>query len=674
MKYNAPIISASIKRKVRQRDLLSARNIFDAPPHLINAMKEAEKEGALFAQSRKDTARELVHGYGTAFSRHFIPRLPFIVREDVEYQIAKRLKRKNASRSNMERFINATVKHALKFAPMIEEKFPFVDERCVKTSQQPLERTNPNQKPLLTSEAVEPISFDHHALMSDTLVETMARQLSTQFMMVIQETTINEEGERGYLEALITVYRSISEIMQSFCIRPPSIKKKHTNLAHAERELEIAIRRCLDEAYLVRKLVFLRNQYIEYAQISLGRVGKKKGQKAYVSTRSFSRWKRKQIESKQWVETMAVYDPETGFTFDLADVIKRTTANQENRRIELIVRTRGDEERAIDLGYEGVFITWTLPSQYHRNSSKWNGCTVKEAHENLMRQWRLARAWFKKLDIDWFGLRVAEPHRDGTPHAHMFLYVHPSKKADLIDICRSIACSEDSEELRTPKARKARFHAEICDPSKGTATGYIIKYISKNINGAHMPEAEAEHNAERVNAWASTHRIKQFSQSGAKSVGIWRQLRRATKAQTAHDQTLECLRDACDRSRWKEFCSIAGEEKLAYELKQNKYGETVKRVIGIEWLGQVIETCATQYALVTKKVAKQLQEARSASPWSTENKCNHDITNLETALMAVTGWSIKGVQCLIKPLLMGATVPIDKHASLRLRNGRLIQA
>nr|AKN37776.1 Replication gene A protein [Vibrio sp. FF_482] len=40
--------------------------------------------------------------------------------------------------------------------------------------------------------------------------------------------------------------------------------------------------------------------------------------------------------------------------------------------------------------------------------------------------------------------------------------------------------------------------------------------------------------------------------------------------------------------------------------------------------------------------------------------------------MDVTGWSVKGVQCLLKPLSLGATVPVDKYTSLRLRNGRLM--
>ncbi|MGR5392252.1 replication endonuclease, partial [Vibrio crassostreae] len=88
-------------------------------------------------------------------------------------------------------------------------------------------------------------------------------------------------------------------------------------------------------------------------------------------------------ESEAFMKSMVVINHDTLQEFNLDEVASRTTANPENRYIELVVRSRGDEERAIDMGFEGVFITWTLPSQYHRNSPKWNGCTVKEAHQNL---------------------------------------------------------------------------------------------------------------------------------------------------------------------------------------------------------------------------------------------------------------------------------------------------
>ncbi|CAK1799389.1 putative phage replication initiation protein (Alteromonas phage PM2) [Vibrio crassostreae] len=607
----------------------------------------------------------------TLFAREFMPRLPRIVQDDVRFQVSRRKRRTNATPENIDRFTNDSVKHALKCSPFIEDKYTFVDER-----------SNAPERQRLHSGARSSVELNHSVLMCDEALEHLATNLTEMFTRLIQMIEI-EESESGYLDALEKVFYGIREDMKRFYIKAPQIKKKHETREDAERELERAIRRCLDVNYLVRKFKFLRTQYIEYSQIALSRVGGNKGQRKYVSSRSYARWEKKQIEAEQFVNSMSVINDETGQAFDLSEVVKRTTANPENRRIELVVRSRGDEERAIDLGYEGVFVNWTLPSKYHRNSDKWNGCTPKEAHEVMMAKWRCARAWFKKpkIDIQWFGLRVAEPHKDGTPHAHMFLYVHPAQKQDLIDIIEGIAIDEDKSELiingkldKTP-----RITIKDCDPSQGTATGYIIKYISKNINGAHMPEGDAKQAALSATAWARIHRIKQFSQSGAPSVGLWRQLRRASPLDTAFDEELEALRDHADNSRWKGFCELGFKAKLAYEEKFNQYGDAVKRVIGINWLGKVIATCSEQFSLVkTKDVKRRALDLKKggALPWSTENKCNQPeeipISPLEQALIDVTGWSVKGIQCLLKPLSVGATVPIDKHLSLRLRNGRLI--
>ncbi|WP_192891083.1 replication endonuclease [Vibrio bathopelagicus] len=604
------------------------------------------------------------------FAREFLPRLPRIVQDDVRFQVSRRKRRTNATQQNIDRFTNDSVKHALKYSPFIEDKYTFVDER-----------SNAPERQRLHSSARSSIELNHRVLMCDEALEHLATNLTEMFTRLIQMTEI-EEGESSYVDALEKVFYGIREDMKRFYIKAPQIKKKHETIEDAERELERAIRRCLDVSYLVRKFKFLRTQYIEYSQIALSRVGGNKGQRKYVSSRSYARWEKKQIEAEQFVNSMSVLNDDTGQAFDLSEVVKRTTANPENRRIELVVRSRGDEERAIELGYEGVFVNWTLPSKYHRNSSKWNGCTPKEAHEVMMAKWRCARAWFKKpkIDIQWFGLRVAEPHKDGTPHAHMFLYVHPRQKQDLIDIIEGIAIDEDKSELiingkldKTP-----RITIKDCDPSQGTATGYIIKYISKNINGAHMPEGDAKQTALSATAWARIHRIKQFSQSGSPSVGLWRQLRRANPTETAFDEELEQLRDHADNSRWKGFCELGFKAKLAYEDKFNQYGDTVKRVIGINWLGKVIATCSEQFSLVkTKDVKRRALDLKKggALPWSTENKCNQKdkipISPLEQALMDVTGWSVKGVQCLLRPLSLGATVPIDKHMSLKLRNGRL---
>jgi hypothetical protein len=217
-------------------------------------------------------------------------------------------------------------------------------------------------------------------------------------------------------------------------------------------------------------------------------------------------------------------------------------------------------------------------------------------------------------------------------------------------------------------------------PNQGGTTAYIAKYISKNINGKHMPETEAEKGAYLARAWASTHRIKQFQGFGNPSVGLWRSLRKIDEKDTAFDVDLEELRQAADTSKWKRFCQLAHEAKTEYEEGINKYGQKTYSPIGFLWRNIFVKTKSAVYSIVkTKDVPRlvlDLKKKRSFASWSTGNNCNSPqespISTLEKALMDMTSWSIKGVQCLIKPLQKGAKVPIDRFMTINLKNNRLI--
>ncbi|EKA6056054.1 replication endonuclease [Vibrio parahaemolyticus] len=582
----------------------------------------------------------------SAFTRRFFPRLPKVVRTDIKRKIVHRKKRKNPTRDNMIKAAEDAVKFGLKHAHFIEDKFPFVDARY-KAKAQPL---------------------SHDILMRDDAVSQVAKEYADKCAELLTDES-TPEVFKCFLDALEHVYDQQKQLLKAIYVNAPQInlKKRDKKPEELEQDLQVAILKMQSEEWIEGRLLHLRAQYIEYAQITLDRVGEGKHQAPVISAISFSNWKQKQREAKQFIEAMAVMNNETGEAFNLEDVIKRTTANPENRRIEMMVRSRGFEELAQDLGYTALFVTWTLPSKYHRNSKKWSGATVKEGHQALMEKWAVARAEIAKLDIEYFGFRVAEPHKDATSHAHYFLFCSPSDKQSIIDIMQGRAIGEDRDELGSDIS--PRFEVKEADPKQGGATAYIAKYVSKNINGKHMPESEAEEYAYRARAWASTHRIRQFQQFGGQPVSLWRNLRRAKPEQTAIDPKLEELRQAADSSKWSLFCQLAESAKVEYETKKNQYGELTKKVIGFSWLGQLIETASECYSIVKKKDVKRLQEARSASPWSTENNCN---SPLAEHLQRVTGWSIQGVQCLIKPLSMGAKVPIDNNMTIQIRNNRLI--
>lgn len=607
------------------------------------------------------------------FTRAFFPRLPEMVRADIKRKVEARMQRTNPSKQNLQSAACDAVRFGLKQAAFIENQYPFVDYR----------------------KKAKPHRLSHAILMSDAALSRLAEKVANENALYIanfnQESLASDSSgdysPPNYLQTLLYIYKQLSARLSSIFILPPSVNLSVKCNQRREQYLESALLKLQSQTWLEKRLLKLRAQYIEYTQIALHRVGKAQHQTPYISPLSFSIWQRQQREANQFVESMVVFNEESGEHYDLQEVVKRTTANPENRRIEMMVRSRGFEELAQQRDYTALFITWTLPSRYHRNSQKWSGASVKQGHKNLMAKWKLARALIAKNKIDYFGFRVAEPHKDGTSHIHFFLFCSAQDKAKLIDIMRRYVIAEDKDELGADISK--RFDVKECNPALGSATAYIAKYIAKNINGNHMPETEAEQNAYRARAWASTHGIQQFRQFGGQPVTLWRNLRRAKAGDTLPiSPELEQLRQAADSSKWSLFCQLAKNAKVEYEQNDNQYGEPVRRVIGFSWLGQLIETAKVCYRLVRRKdLLKYKEKARhnsecssgflkgGARPWSTENNCNPSIINpisaLEKALMTATGWSRNGVQCLIQPLKQGAKVPIDQHATFQLVNNTL---
>lgn len=256
---------------------------------------------------------------------------------------------------------------------------------------------------------------------------------------------------------------------------------------------------------------------------------------------------------------------QTGQRYTLKELSEKNVANPEIRRAELMVRMRGFEELSEQFGHVGLFITMTCPSRFHsvlnrsgERNPKWDGSTPANAQRYLCQTFARIRAKLDREQIRPYGFRVAEPHHDGTPHWHLLLFVPKSRKQELIDIFKHYCFQEDGNEKG---AKDSRLKVVAIDPKKGSATGYIAKYIAKNINGQGLEsgiygEAPKEA-AARVDAWAACWCIRQFQQLGGPSVTVWRELRRLKESEQLPEPARK-IHQAADNSDWQAYTHQMG--------------------------------------------------------------------------------------------------------------------
>ncbi|WP_020559018.1 replication endonuclease [Thiofilum flexile] len=369
------------------------------------------------------------------------------------------------------------------------------------------------------------------------------------------------------------------------------------------------IARVQDEQFWRRRLTVTQDREEEHFMIASHAVGR--GIAAYLSNPLHTRITNRIRNSYQAMERLEAVCEETGERLDMLNILKGSLANPEVRRAELMVRMRGYENYAKSQGHVAVFYTLTCPSKYHAQTlstggkaipnPSYNGTTPRQAQAYLTKLWAKIRASFKYYELSVYGFRIAEPHHDGTPHWHLVLFMPKNDRYEVTRLMREYALMEDGNEKG---AFKYRFQAVKIDTNKGSATGYIAKYVSKNIDGFGLDEdfesgKAANESASRVRAWASLWGIRQFQQIGGAPVGVWRELRRIKDEADLEHDLLKAAYQAADRGDWERYLVTQGGacvlrkdqplklytlsriDKSTGEILTNKYGEVVARVKGI---------------------------------------------------------------------------------------------
>lgn len=312
---------------------------------------------------------------------------------------------------------------------------------------------------------------------------------------------------------------------------------------------EGAMRRMTDELWWRRQLRKQHAKNVEGAAIGLGLVNKARD--IYVSRESLERRQQQNRRNAATLEDTIARN-ELGQEFTLAELAAKGTANKAIRRAELMTRIAGFERIARDLGHAGLFFTITCPSRMHKwrtvkgggviENARYDGTTPREAQAYLAKVWARIRASLKRQEIGIYGFRIAEPNHDGTPHWHLLVFHQAGEFSTLRDTVWRYAL-QDSPDERGASLHRVDFKS--IDWSRGSAAGYIAKYVAKNIDGYRVEQDlygnDALETSARVEAWAATWGIRQFQQVGGPPVGPWRELRRV---ESVPEAAPDHLRDA----------------------------------------------------------------------------------------------------------------------------------
>lgn len=397
---------------------------------------------------------------------------------------------------------------------------------------------------------------------------------------------------------------------------------------------EPAIKRAQDPKWWRKRLRTHVARIVEGGAISLGLVHRASG--GYISHTGLMR-RTHQVRRNAETLKRTLYRNEAGQIYNLGELAALGTSNPVVRGGELMTRVRGAEEYADARAHVGLFVTLTLPSRFHpvklgsggrpiRNDKYVPGITPRDGQMWLRTNWQKVRSRCARRGVRMYGLRVAEPHHDATPHWHALIWVENEAQAQELEATiRQYWLADDGDE---PGAQKNR----VCIKRMvtGGAAGYVAKYIAKSV-GHHaleehldvvqgqevqlelgldkpvQPEAkESEKDGfagyRRVDAWAAHWGIRQFQTIGMPSVTVWRELRRVSKDQLELFDTetraafTACHRAGEVRADWRAFMEAMGGHackrnewhlRVVQRTPQrgavNQYGEPqpISRIVGL---------------------------------------------------------------------------------------------
>jgi hypothetical protein len=285
----------------------------------------------------------------------------------------------------------------------------------------------------------------------------------------------------------------------------------------------------------------------------------------YVEDLALQRWQDAKSKTDAWMQRHGIAFP-AGEYVSLAKI-----AHSEDvaRRSMLYSIALGLQERARRDGLVAIFISASLPSEWHPNPT--SGISQHDprlsplaAARELQNRWHNSSSMWRGKRCMPYGIRTIEPHADGTPHLHSMLWV---SQEDLEGVLAALAKQWPS---MTSEEQTARDRGDFTNgPSlvirrwdeQGEASA--ITYIMNDVFSALPIDDDIEtmdDEAQRTKAWSSALGVRRISFVGLATgtIGRWQAAYRTMRENTAQCPRARAISHAMRRRQWATALVLLG--------------------------------------------------------------------------------------------------------------------
>ncbi len=319
----------------------------------------------------------------------------------------------------------------------------------------------------------------------------------------------------------------------------------------------------------------------EFAYIRTGFVSGAK--ERYVSDSTLSLYRNYRESQQQFLNSYYVVDRKPNSMGEhsrrlLADLAK----SEEAKRAKLWAFLSGIEQLSVEAGLSCALLTLTLPASFHANpttgGSSYDGVsTPQDGGRYLAMLWNKIQRDLHNEGIAVSGARFVEPHKDGTPHWHLWMHYQQAYLPRILAVIARYFPGDASKRVAAVRVRtveadprgklynkkdgsrftecfqrfdpatvslkpassrfKAQVDLSVINRAYANGATYASKYAMKTLQPGEGSEAE------RVAASRWIWRLRSFAFFGIRNcLGAWDELYRAKEVPT--DPTVKALFNA----------------------------------------------------------------------------------------------------------------------------------